>query len=336
MNNIVIFRTGSIGDTLIALPLFRYIRKNYLNSRIILLTNRINNSISQSIPAYKILENLHLIDEVIVYDFADNKIKSILNLIQKLNQFLPCPFFYASPEKGIKKKIQDYLFLKLLGIKKINGLNLFFPKKYKFDSLTGLYEPESSRLLRSVGIELEPTYEDFKFSIRSSELEFFKNKFKIPIGEIKVITISIGTRCLMNKWHNDNWKLLCRELYIAYPDYYLIVIGGPDEKFASDEIIESWPSNTKINLCGSVSLVDSACILRNSDLFIGHDSGPMHLAAAVAAPIVSIFSNRSPPGTWYPYGNVDGVIQADEGKSINSITVNDVMNKIHLKLEKSC
>jgi ADP-heptose:LPS heptosyltransferase len=37
--------------------------------------------------------------------------------------------------------------------------------------------------------------------------------------------------------------------------------------------------------------------------FIGHDSGPMHLAAAVGTPCAAVFSARNLPGIWFPYGS---------------------------------
>jgi ADP-heptose:LPS heptosyltransferase len=46
----------------------------------------------------------------------------------------------------------------------------------------------------------------------------------------------------------------------------------------------------------------SAAILAQARLFLGHDSGPMHLAAAAGAPVVAIFSARCRPGQWFPGG----------------------------------
>ena len=40
--------------------------------------------------------------------------------------------------------------------------------------------------------------------------------------------------------------------------------------------------------------------MASAKLFVGHDSGPMHMAAAVGVPIVAIFSSRSLPGQWFP------------------------------------
>jgi ADP-heptose:LPS heptosyltransferase len=58
----------------------------------------------------------------------------------------------------------------------------------------------------------------------------------------------------------------------------------------------------KLNLCGVLSARVSAAVLARASVFIGHDSGPMHLAAVVGTPCVAIFSARELPGKWFPLG----------------------------------
>jgi heptosyltransferase III len=42
--------------------------------------------------------------------------------------------------------------------------------------------------------------------------------------------------------------------------------------------------------------------MKHCELFIGNDTGTMHMAAAVGLPCVAIFSSRERPGLWYPPG----------------------------------
>ena len=42
--------------------------------------------------------------------------------------------------------------------------------------------------------------------------------------------------------------------------------------------------------------------MRDAEVFIGHDSGPMHLAASVETPSVCVFSTHAKPGIWFPCG----------------------------------
>ena len=63
-----------------------------------------------------------------------------------------------------------------------------------------------------------------------------------------------------------------------------------------------------MNLCGLLNPRESAAALKMAKIFVGHDSGPMHLAASVGIPCVAIFSARNKPGVWFPYGNQHKVV----------------------------
>jgi heptosyltransferase-3 len=83
--------------------------------------------------------------------------------------------------------------------------------------------------------------------------------------------------------------------------------------------------------------------MRGAALFFGHDSGPMHLAAAVGLPCVAVFCARAKPGVWFPWGSRLKVIyhQTDcfgcelqvcskyGKKCISSITVEEVLSAIN-------
>lgn len=64
----------------------------------------------------------------------------------------------------------------------------------------------------------------------------------------------------------------------------------------------SFSAGPGLNLCGLLTPRESAAVFMRAVVFLGHDSGPMHLAAAVQTPCVAIFSSRNLPGVWFPYG----------------------------------
>jgi ADP-heptose:LPS heptosyltransferase len=55
----------------------------------------------------------------------------------------------------------------------------------------------------------------------------------------------------------------------------------------------------------------AALALGKCVLFLGNDSGAMHLAAAAGTPCVAIFSSRDWPGAWYPYGVEQRVFRSE-------------------------
>ena len=46
----------------------------------------------------------------------------------------------------------------------------------------------------------------------------------------------------------------------------------------------------KVNLCGRLTPRETAAVLEHAEVFLGPDSGPMHLAASVGVPCVIAFS----------------------------------------------
>lgn len=67
------------------------------------------------------------------------------------------------------------------------------------------------------------------------------------------------------------------------------VFGAPDERAMAQPVLESIPAERCIDLVGAADLLVTAACLERADLYIGNDSGLMHLAAAVGAPTLGLF-----------------------------------------------
>jgi ADP-heptose:LPS heptosyltransferase len=87
----------------------------------------------------------------------------------------------------------------------------------------------------------------------------------------------------------------------VFPDQGLLLVGSSDEADLAQRIGTQW-SGPVLNVCGRLTPRESAAAIRHAMLYIGHDGGPMHLASAVGTTCVAVFSARSKPGVWYPYG----------------------------------
>ena len=75
----------------------------------------------------------------------------------------------------------------------------------------------------------------------------------------------------------------------------------------------------------------SAAGMEKSILFIGHDSGPLHLASAMGVPTIGLFGNYNLPGLWHPYSKASEVIHNMQG--VLDISVLAVVNKIECLLQ---
>lgn len=89
----------------------------------------------------------------------------------------------------------------------------------------------------------------------------------------------------------------------------IIVIGSPDEKKLADGV-RALMKRPVLDLTGKTSLGESAAVIAASQLFIGNDSAPLHIAAAVGTPALSFFGPTR-ASKWAPPGAQNRVLQAE-------------------------
>ncbi len=84
--------------------------------------------------------------------------------------------------------------------------------------------------------------------------------------------------------------------YLSHTDADVILFGTPSELPVSAAIASELQC-PPINLTGKTSIVDLPALLSQCHLFLGNDSGAMHVAAAVGLPVVAVFGPTDPDGT---------------------------------------
>ncbi|MDG4880395.1 glycosyltransferase family 9 protein [Mesorhizobium sp. WSM4884] len=80
----------------------------------------------------------------------------------------------------------------------------------------------------------------------------------------------------------------------------VVLVGGPDENEATDKIMATAKAPV-VNLVGALSLETLLALLKEARLFLGNESGPMHMAAAAGTPVVGLFGLTN-PAQWGPVG----------------------------------
>ena len=311
IDNVLIFRIGSLGDTLVALPAFHLLRAQFQKSRITLLTNSPVDGGIKAAPSHQILMGTGLIDNYIEYPHGRFSGSALLHTIGKIRQLDRTTLIYLMPNRSFTQRLRDAFFFSLAGVWRIRGL---IPKgdSNLHQKIVGRYyfESEASRLLRSIGFDSEQLSQPlFSLELQKDERDIASKilaKLKNPF-----IALSVGTKVPVNDWGSDRWAELMQKLYnVAHDQYALVFIGSQDEYERCQSIAMNWSCDV-LNLCGSLNPRQSAAVLEKATLFVGHDSGPMHLASSVGIPCVSIFAARNKPGVWFPFGNEDNVFYND-------------------------
>ncbi len=258
-------------------------------------------------------------------------------------QLRPRALIYLPGLRNRLRTWRDVLFFKACGIKQLIGVT------YRRDQRQNLwlsdkrrYETEAERLARcltSLGDARlnEPASWDLRLTW--NEHERARQILAAWPAPPHFIVCAVGGKSEVQEWGRDNWLRLIGHLGSRWPDYGLLLIGATDEFDRSDELCRQWPG-PRLNLCGALTPRESAAVMSSATLFLGHDSGPMHLAAAVGVPCVAVFCARAKPGVWFPWGNRNKVIYhqtecfgcglsvctAYAKKCITSITVEEVLS----------
>jgi len=105
------------------------------------------------------------------------------------------------------------------------------------------------------------------------------------------------------------------------PDAQPVVLGGPGsvERALAAPLLAALPA--ALDLVGILSLPEAAAVLERAALFIGNDSGLMHLSAAAGAPTIGLFG----PTDAKTYGPAGPRAVAVTGRTMDSIAVDQVV-----------
>lgn len=300
---ILIHRLGSLGDTLVTLPLFHLLDRRWPNAEKRVLTNT---PVSEKAPTlWSILGDDNFIDGYFAYAPGMRNLGSLRSLIRQIRQWGPDLIIYANPLYSNYVRLRDRAFLGLCGSRKMMGIDRSnMLENPPSGDANGIVPGEAVSIfsgLSAIGDFDLDNPENWSLRLSDGErakADRFLQGFE---GADSFVAFSIGTKWPENDWGDSRWRQVFEILSARNPGLGLVALGAPSEGERSTGLMDVW-QGPKLNCCGVVSPRESAAIIERARCFAGHDSGPMHLSAAVATPSVSIFSLKNPPGLWFPRG----------------------------------
>lgn len=108
------------------------------------------------------------------------------------------------------------------------------------------------------------------------------------------IAFSIGAKFATKRLPNEKIIEIINRINLP-----VVLLGGPEDEVNATEITRA--CENVFSLVGKLSLDESASVLQQSQKVITHDTGLMHIAAALKKPIISIWGNTVPALGMYPY-----------------------------------
>lgn len=309
---ILVYRLGSLGDSLLCLPSLKAIRAAHPHAHITILTNRPVHS--KAPPIRAVLEHMGLADGYLDYPVGTRDWRELFQLRRKIAMERFDFAVNLTAARGRFVALRDLIFFLTAGISRVYGTpwrrrDLYSQK----DTRSGRYEWEASRLYRRVTrwstVDIE---HDALWDLLLTEKENAAAREALrPLGLAGgFLAISFGTKVEVKDWTEEKWLELIGILSKKYPRLAVVAVGSEEESERTTRCLAAW-EGPWINLCGRLSVRSVAAVLSRARLFLGHDSGPMHLAATVGVPCVAIFSARNLIGQWFPRGTRNLVFYRD-------------------------
>jgi len=312
VKNLLIFHAGSLGDTLAAVPALRIVRNYFPNARSTMLLDRQGDT--PILNAVDVLAGQGLIDEFISYDVDKStlltQLFSIIGQFKLLFQLRKRQFdllVYLIQGHRRKTLNKHLLFFWTSGIRCWIGTKGFInlPQKKPGEALPSIPQQADQLLLRlhHDGITV-PTPNKGDFLLHATDqiklaVDRWIDTVKPDIKR-RWIALGPGSKMPVKIWPQERFVEVCVDL-VARHDVWPIVLGGVEDRERGEFIIRAVGRGSMA--AGSLNVAEGIGLLQRCELYLGNDTGTMHMAAAAGIPCVAIFSSRDYPGNWYPYGN---------------------------------
>jgi len=273
----------------------------------VLLTNKPINA--KAPAASSVLGASDLVQGYMTYSVGTRNIFDLAKICWKVRRLQAKTLIYLAAPRGESAIRRDEMFFRLCGVKEIIGIPHGEFATHRYDPATDLYEAEASRLARCVAnLGDARLYDRTSWDLRLTGDE--KSRAALALGPLNgqpYVTLGIASKKSVTDWGTANWKELMPRLWTKFANHALVFIGAKEDRSAASEVSIGW-LGASLNLSGDLSPRESAAVIQGAEVFIGLDSGPLHLAASVGTPCVAISAAHKRPGVWFPFGDSHEVI----------------------------
>ena len=289
MHNLLIIKLRYIGDVLLATPTLRALKAARPDVRITMMVNRGTEGVLSGNPDIdeilvldkgSVAAQWRLIVELrrrrfdTVLDLTDGDRSAFLSWISGASVRIGfndehrrrgiCYSAVVPPQPGLRHRIdRDLAALKPLGIHARETPPSLW--------LTGEDDTAADQLLNRLGLSRDQP----------------------------IMIVQPGARYWFKAWPAERFAELADRLANDYG--FQVLIGGSREEEALAQRIQATARTSPVSIAGLTTLKQFASIAKRAALFVGNDSGAMHIAAAVGTPMVALFG-PSNPDEWGPHG----------------------------------
>lgn len=311
--NICVIRLDkTVGDTVMNSAFLKSLRGQHPEARITLVVHK---------NSYSLVEKSTVVDEVKIYNPGNSLKYSLINRLYKTLKFVVAEFSYI-PDIAIVPRFDEDHNAAFISLFSLAPVRAAWTEKttvrksllnYSFDRMsTNIVTSSVLRHEVERGTELlKALFKNFNIN-EHHELDIWLTEKEVSDVTVKYqfdvtrnyicLGISSG-HSVLKQWPLDYFVHLAKKLYSEDSSRIFILLGAKGDIHQGSQFIDMCGHEIPvINLIAKTTLRETGAILKLCSLYVGNDSGNIHLAAAAQIPIVGLYGSScahrfSPWGT---------------------------------------
>jgi heptosyltransferase-3 len=274
---ILVLRGGALGDLILTLPVLRELRTGFSNSDLELwgVFPQARLAVPECVHRVERLDAPHLVPL-----FVDGPLSQLVR--NKLDGFDLAISFLSDPDGVVGRNLAG------AGVRQvITCANRMRPEKHAVFQL--------AEVLGQLGLSLHDPIPRLAVGAKPAHSSTFG--------------FHVGSGSPQKNWPVDRWIEIIQRLEGVFSDFLLV--GGE----ADGKVVCEFRARCRVRLLRTLlnqSLADLGQALNRCAVFVGHDTGVTHFAAAVGTPTVALFGPTD-ANVWAPLGEHVSVVRSSDG-----------------------
>ena len=305
MKRILIYRAGRIGDSIVAIPAIQALRRAHPGASFALLTVRGDDV---GLWADDVFGEFGWFDTIVTYrpDVLRDP-RALMALWSNLRRLEADLVVHLGSEQNSWLRVQrDRAFFALAGMTRFVGGSSAAVTWYgRLNRADDEHPYEVDRLLdlvRAAGAVAPAVTFDLPIGERArTRVDALLATPGFEAGR-PLVAVCPGSVQPVKRWPIERYGEVGAQLIRRY-GASLVVVGGSQEAAVATQLGAGWPRERWLNAAAErLTTLAMAELLRRCTIYVGNDTGPMHVAAAVGTRCVAVFGAQYPARSWHPYG----------------------------------
>jgi ADP-heptose:LPS heptosyltransferase len=297
IKKILIIQTASIGDVVLATPVIEKLAVFYPDSKIDFLVKK---------GIAPVLYNNPHLHQILVWDKTTKKYRNLRNLLvqirnRRYDAVINLQRFASS---GLLTMFSGAPVR--LGFDK-NPLSLFYTKRVKHQ-ISASINVSKHEIERNLEVLRSITDESVEYPLQlyPSQADFAKvSQYKTR----KYICIAPTSLWFTKQYPPEKWVEFITDVD---NDLMIFFLGAKNDSEICGRIIRDSGHKNSLNLCGKLTYLESAALMKDARMNFVNDSAPQHFASAMNAPLTTLFCSTVPSFGFGPLSSNSAVVETDE------------------------